>query len=265
MTTFSVSPSTRPTALLAALCVTASLVACDSPGADPTTLSGPDLGKADTVLCAGEAPTCLSGCEEAAVLGRATCEGARWSCERGIRDTLCCDADVSPDYCPEWGSACDEGCPNGYTCVKSRTFPVPWGEPEGICRLGELDPEGEAATCSEIALTPPELLELAGPGFLKIEGMVVIEYKCEDRNCSEADPCCQQCTGSYRVSLGDDELGEPIVLPIRTESVSCIGTNCGFTCSPMQPGRRYRLWGTFTPGNQSGSLGTLYLSGSCPL
>ncbi len=253
-------------ALLAALAVAC---ADADPAAVPAILSAPEPAPlpeavaAEDSRCAGEAPTCLSACRDGVALGEATCKLGRWACAEGVKDTLCCDPVEAPDRCATWDISCADGlaCPDGYTCVQSRLHPVP--ARDGICRLGELSLPPGLAACNAQAVTPASLLALAGAGPLKVDGLVEMEYSCKGPTCDPTTPCCKACTGSLRVQVVDPSLGVSVALPIRTETVACAGSNCGITCAPMQPGRRYIVWGTYLPSEHPGGVGTLYHMGHC--
>lgn len=218
--------------------------------------------------CEGEAPACIMGCSTRAYLGRAACDLGTWHCETGVRHDLCCDPVYAPEQCPEWGDQCsagssDDACAEGYTCVVSRTWPLPANDGDvGVCRLGDWSIPAPLGDCSlDDVLDGERVLDL-GPAAVKLEGVVQVEPICDGRRCDAADPCCQHCMGSYVLDLaGPDEA--PLTIALRTETVSCAGTNCGFTCAPLQPGRRYRIWGLWVPDESSATPGALYVAGSC--
>jgi hypothetical protein len=141
--------------------------------------------------------------------------------------------------------------------------PVP--DVAGLCRLGELGLNPTLVSCTEEGVTPPELLSVMDAGAVKLEGLVVIDTTCEQRSCPPDDPCCAQCTGSYRLEMDRGEDAPGITLPIRTPTIGCTGTVCGLSCAPLEPGRRYRLWGSFIPKTGTLHFGTLHYVGSCPL
>lgn len=213
--------------------------------------------------CDGEAPLCVDACGTSPAIGEATCTDTAWTCRRGIRDDLCCDPVARPDTCETWTTSCSvsDPCPGGYTCVHSRTHPVP--ADDGVCRLGDLALPAALTQCNNAGLTPPALLASLGVSPVKVVGVVNVEMTCEDRRCNAADPCCQACAGAYMIEIVDETHAERVTLPIRTESLACAGTNCGYSCSPLQPGRRYLIWGLFMPSTSAVAPGTLYYSGHC--
>lgn len=256
----------RPATLSAALLSCVVCFACAAPGeGDPGRWDRLPGDQASAPECSGAAPSCVASCGLPDTVGEATCKAGGWSCEAGVKLSVCCDPIVTPDRCPLWEQACSAGqeCRTGYTCVKSRTYPVPSGD--GVCRLGELGLPGPLASCGEADATPPDLLPLLDPGPAKVVGLLVIDYKCESKACPPDNACCQDCTGSYRLDLGDNDRGAAVVLPIQTESLSCAGTNCGLSCSPMQPGHRYAVWGTFLPAGTQTTTDVLYYMGHCEL
>lgn len=213
--------------------------------------------------CDGEAPVCFSGCAAREPVGDAVCRDSVWACASGVRDDLCCDPLNAPERCETWASSCDEldPCPGGYTCVKSRVHPVPASE--GLCRLGELEFPATFAQCDDLGLIGPDLLPALGPAAIKVKGVVNSTVTCDDRRCSASDPCCQSCTGAYSVDLVGEDHAERLSITLRTESLACAGTNCGYSCAPLQPGRRYIVWGLFMPDPNTVGVGKLYYSGHC--
>lgn len=214
--------------------------------------------------CDGEAPPCLTSCAQAGDAGLAVCRGSAWTCEAGIRADLCCDPVDAPDRCDTFTTACSRGepCPGGYTCVKSRLHPVPSAD-VGVCRLGDLAlPEG-MASCSPSGEVDPRVLPSLGVSPIKVHGVVAASVTCDDRKCTRDNACCQTCSGAYTIDLYDPTNTTHTALPIRTESLACAGTNCGFSCFPLQPGRRYSVWGLYLPHPDGVSVGTLYYAGSC--
>ncbi len=214
-------------------------------------------------MCAGEAPLCVASCgQRTEALATAECVAATWRCDAGIRIDLCCDPVLTPERCEEWGDVCEPGspCPNGYTCVESRSQLVP--ADGGVCRLGDLSIPASLQQCDELSMTPPEVLPMLGLAPVKLKGVVSVDMICEDRKCDASNPCCQRCSGAYWLDL-TSELGSRVLLPIRTDTIACDGTNCGFSCSPMQAGRRVWVWGLFEPGSAAGSAGLLHYAGHC--
>gem|GEM_PF-1568100 len=253
--------------------------ACVAPGSGETDLPSGLLANDG---CEGEAPACIMGCTTRAFLGRAECEMGTWHCGTGVRHDLCCDPVFAPQRCPEWGEQCrlaaeasddapSEGapapasraCAEGYTCVVSRTWPLPANDgEEGLCRLGDWSIPAPLGNCSRDDVLEGSRVFDLGPAAVKLEGVVQVEPICDGRRCDGDDPCCQHCMGSYLLDLaGPDEA--PLTIALRTETVSCAGTNCGFTCAPLQPGRRYRIWGLWVPDESSATPGALYVAGSC--
>lgn len=228
--------------------------------------AGGDLapGKADDGLgCAGPQPVCVHACSDPSVATTARCDGGVWRCEVGIRGDFCCDPSVNPALCPAWGGACgpESACSAGYTCVRSRFWPIP--DESGTCRLGDWRLPAALTQCGSAApmVSPGALLQLP-EALVQVEGVVRTAMRCDDRRCSPSEPCCQQCTGSYTLELAPP--GEaPYWVALRTETLSCAGTNCGFSCAPLQPGRRYRLWGLWNPEAAPGMRGLIYLAGFC--
>lgn len=241
------------------LMTTCLMLACVAPGSGET---GPPERVVEAIGCEGEIPACIMGCTTRAYLGRAVCEAGIWHCDTGVRDDLCCDPVYQPEQCPEWGDTCypNAGCSDGYTCVASRSWPLP--SDEGICHLGDWAIPEPLASCSgDDVLQGRHLFDL-GPAAVKVEGVVVVEPDCDDKRCSAANPCCQTCTGSYALDVAEAN-ETPMRVALRTETLSCAGNNCGFTCSPLQPGRRYRIWGLWLPDGGGAFPGALYVAGSC--
>ncbi|MCA9514673.1 MAG: hypothetical protein KC635_07015 [Myxococcales bacterium] len=214
--------------------------------------------------CDGEAPQCLSSCAQALDAGMAVCSGSVWSCAQGIRADLCCDPVNAPDQCETFTTDCSRGnpCPGGYTCVKSRLHPVP-SEEGGVCRLGDLAIPEEMANCTPTGEVDPRVLPSLGATPVKVHGVVAASVVCDDRKCTPDNACCQSCSGAYTIDLYDPVNAAHTLLPIRTETVACAGTNCGYSCFPLQPGRRYTVWGLYLPDADRVDVGTLYYSGSC--
>ncbi len=250
----------RPGSFAPAACLAFGVaLGCVAPGSGET---GPPGGVVAAFGCEGEAPACVMGCSARAYLARARCEEGVWHCEHGVRTDLCCDPIYAPEHCPDWGESCGayEPCADGYTCVSSRSWPLP--ADEGVCRLGDWSIPAPLETCSrDDVLQGHRLFEL-GPAAVKLEGVVVVEPLCDGRRCSADNPCCQRCTGSYALDVAEPGAG-PLEVPLRTETLSCAGSNCGFTCAPLQPGRRYRIWGLWLPDGGGATPGALYVAGSC--
>lgn len=229
--------------------------ACVAPGSGETRAPS---GLIAAGGCGGEPPACIMGCAARAYLERASCEDGTWHCEHGVRHDLCCDPVLAPEHCPEWGDDCDAGCAEGYTCVSSRSWPLP--ADEGVCRLGDWTIPEPLEDCSRDDALRPELLPGLAAAAIKLEGLVEVELGCDDRRCSAESPCCQRCIGSYTLDVG----GEPhLRVALRTETISCVGNNCGFSCAPLQPGRRYVVWGLWQPDDAGAAPGALYVAGSC--
>ena len=240
--------------------------ACVEP---PPPASIDDNPLVDRLGCLGQTPACLEGCRTRDVLAGASCEEGTWRCpDGGVREDLCCDPLANPGSCPDWGDACGGGaaCPSGYSCVRSRAFPVPYqGDAgDGICRLGEWSMAGFDACTGEQPLLWPEALLDRGGGPIQVGGIVSADPSCEDHTCPPDDACCQRCTGSYTLAMMTSD-GQPLEVPLRTETVACAGTNCGYSCSPLQPGRRYRVWGLWDPDapRPSGGRGAILYAGHC--
>lgn len=216
--------------------------------------------------CQGEPVACLDSCFSGITEGLTECRDGMWSCASGVRAALCCDPVDNPDACDTWSATCSETepCGAGYTCVKSRTHPVPAAD--GFCRFGDLSIPDTITQCDTRGLVNPGLLPYMGTSPVKVQGVVTAEVVCENETCSEQNPCCQTCAGSLEVELVDPDAGpdaERFLLPIRTESVACAGTNCGYSCYPLQPGRRYTLWGLYVPAPVGSVRGMLYYTGHC--
>ncbi|MFO0749329.1 MAG: hypothetical protein U1F43_27235 [Myxococcota bacterium] len=250
----------RPVRILMVVCA-ALAVACVEAPPPP---SGSDNPLADRLSCLGETPACLSACASDEVLSGAACTHGVWTCPAGIREDLCCDAVHDPDGCPVWGDrACSssEPCAAGYTCVRSRAFPIPVDPDEvGLCRIGDWS-LGPYDDCSHDALAWPDALLGGEVGPVQVRGVVGVEPLCDDQTCMPDNPCCQQCTGSYSLALVSSD-GVAFSVSLRTETTACGGTNCGFSCAPLQPGRRYRIWGVWDP-TEGGGSGTLFYAGHC--
>ncbi|MFO0745049.1 MAG: hypothetical protein U1F43_05140 [Myxococcota bacterium] len=253
-------------ALLAALTASATALgaACVGP---PPTWSEP-RAVVDEAACAGWAPMCVGSCGAPDELGAAECRGGAWHCPAGVREDLCCDALAHPESCPSRGEACDAAapCDAGYTCVRSAAFPLPvdGGEP-GVCLLGDWS-LGDFEDCAGAAPPLwPDALRERGPTSarraVQVEGVVGVQETCLDLDCTPDDPCCQPCTGSYTLTLVTSG-GESFAVSLHTETVGCAGTNCGYTCTPLQPGRRYRVWGLWDPDADGGG-GALMYAGHC--
>lgn len=246
-------------------CVVSATTACVE--APPPVVAGTD-GVIDRLSCLGQTPACLSACAEGKVLSGASCEHGAWSCAAGVREDLCCDAVNAPESCPPWGDTCsaETPCASGYTCVESRAFPLPFSaesdaSAEGLCRFGDWS-LGDVASCDgRDALVWPEALLLGHARPIQVEGVVGVEPRCDDTKCTAENPCCQSCIGAYTLALTTSE-GEPMSVALRTETTACGGTNCGYSCAPLQPGRRYRVWGLWEPDADAGA-GTLYYAGHC--
>ena len=197
------------------------------------------------------------------------CEAGSWSCAAGIDDRICCDTEVAPEACPTWERDCsndpDSGqCPTGYTCVRSRTYPTP--SSSGVCRLGDLNVPDQMSQCSVADATPAEFLPWMDVGPVKLQGLVVFDTMCETHTCTAENICCNDCYGSYRIVLDGGRPGlERETVALHTATIACVGTNCGISCTPIQPGRRYAVWGTYLPSELEGDVGQLYYVGSCPL
>lgn len=213
--------------------------------------------------CGAAAPACVASCSAPSTLAAATCEDGVFRCERGVRLDLCCDPIENPERCAEWGDACDAGapCSEGYTCVTSRSWPLP--DAHGICRLGDWQIPEALAQCQPLDVTAPAVMVALGQTAAKVEGTVSVVPTCDGRRCDANNPCCQRCTGAYRLDMIDREAA--VRIGLRTETLSCAGTNCGFSCSPLQPGRRYRLWGLWQPDSGASAPGSLYVAGFCGL
>lgn len=231
-----------------------------------------------------EQPACLASCSQHLEVASAVCERSEWRCDHGIDSRVCCDIETSPEACPVWAQECDydpvalaptsevpepetsapSPCPDGYTCVNSRTHPIP--AERGVCRLGDLQVPPQMTQCSAADATAAAFLPLLDTGPVKVQGVLVIDTTCESNTCSAGNACCNDCYGSYRLVLDGGTIGvEGGTIPILTESIACVGTNCGITCSPMQPGRRYLVWGTYSPSSLDGDIGQLHHVGHCPL
>jgi len=244
---------------VSALLIASTTFACVAPGSGETARPS---GITAASGCEGEAPACIMGCSTRAYLGRAECDQGIWHCEQGVRHDLCCDPVFAPEQCPEWGDQCaaDGACGEGYTCVVSRTWPLP--SDAGVCRLGDWSIPEPLSDCNRDDVLDGHRVFEIGPAAVKLEGVVQVEPICDDRRCDDEDPCCQRCMGSYELDLAGP--GEaPMTIALRTETLSCVGTNCGFTCAPLQPGRRYRLWGLWAPDDTGATSGALYVAGSC--
>jgi len=246
--------------LAAAACTT---IACVAPGTGET---GPPSGIIAASGCEGLAPPCVMSCDARAYLERASCEGGVWHCDAGVRIDLCCDPVNAPENCPEWGDECDAcaddtcsgPCADGYTCVTSRNWPLP--AETGVCRLGDWSIPEPLGDCAREDLLRPELLLGLGTAAVKLEGVVAAEMDCNGKRCGAQNPCCQRCVGSYVLDLDGEE---QLRIALRTETIACIGTNCGFSCAPLQPGRRYLVWGLWVPDDAGAAPGELFVAGSC--
>lgn len=239
-------------------------IRCDTdlaPGAD--TLQPAASKGDDPTGCLGPQPRCVGSCLDRSRDATATCSDAVWRCPFGIREDFCCDPVSNPGSCLEWGNPCSDvtPCPSGYTCVTSRYWPLP--ATTGTCRLGQWSIHETLTRCDEptFLVRPGDLLSRP-TSMVQVEGIVRAVMKCEDRRCTPDMPCCQQCTGSYQLELRpDDRL--PFNVALRAETLACAGTNCGFSCSPLQVGRRYRLWGLWSPDAAPAKPGMIYLAGHC--
>lgn len=239
--------------------------ACVGP---PPTWSEPVAVSSHVAMCDGWAPTCVASCGAPDELAPASCDGGTWHCDAGVREDLCCDPVAHPESCPARGESCDDAtaCDAGYTCVRAADFPVPVVEGErGVCLLGDWS-VGDFESCNgRQALVWPEALLQRGGAMtrraVQVEGVVGVAQTCLELDCAPDDPCCQPCTGSYTLAL-TTSTGEWFEVGLRTETVGCAGTNCGFTCTPLQPGRRYRVWGLWDPA-AAGGAGELIYAGHC--
>ncbi len=238
------------------------ILSCDGDIIAPTDTSA--AGKTDDGNgCDGSRPACVAACSDPTVETMARCDRGVWRCEAGIRAELCCDPSINPALCPAWGGSCgpEAACPPGYTCVRSRFWPIP--DERGTCRLGDWHLPDALTRCEAGAPAVSEAALLALPeSFVQVEGVVRTAMRCDDRRCPASEPCCQQCTGSYTLEFTPTS-GVPYWVGLRAETLSCAGTNCGFSCAPLQPGRRYRLWGLWNPEAAPGMRGLIYLAGFC--
>lgn len=242
---------------------------CDAGG--PENTGSEVIGDAQRAIasaCGGPPPTCLTGCRARLHDLDALCVEGAWVCPSGVREDLCCDTALRPEACETWGDSCDPTrlCPDGYTCVQGRDWPI---EADlGVCRLGDWRVPPEVARCGEPspAVWPDALVSYDGPTAVQLEGVVRVTPVCDDRRCDAENPCCQRCMGSYTLEAPRTD-GALMALSLRTDSVACAGTNCGFTCTPLQPGRRYRVFGIWLPPSPSGDVaqgvGMMYLVGHC--
>jgi len=240
-------------------------LACDTaPAADSDATGGEAIvAKGDGLACEAPAPLCLSSCQDPHEARVATCSDGAWRCATGVRADLCCDPVYNPGPCDEWSAPCTLAapCPAGYTCVESRLWPLP--SASGTCRLGQWQIPETLTRCDERTfITLADLLRDRPLSMAHIEGVVRVFPRCEDKRCPPDNPCCQQCTGSYELELRPDE-ALPYHIAVRARSVACAGTNCSFSCAPLQPGRRYRIWGLWSPDGAPGKQGLLYLAGFC--
>ena len=238
---------------------------CDT-ASEPSASTLADMTSSCTLA---EAPRCLAGCGQIVEVSGPDCRSGRWSCPAGIDSRICCDAERSPEGCPVWEDRCDRRddlnpCPAGYTCVTSHNFPTPAAT--GICRLGELDVPAQMSQCGVADATPASYLPLLSTGPVKVQGMLVVDTLCGSNTCLDGNPCCNACYGNYRLVLdgGVSGAGE-VRLPINTESIACTGTTCGFSCTPMQPGARHVVWGSYIPSERDGDVGQLFYVGHCRL
>ncbi|MCC6623731.1 MAG: hypothetical protein IT385_20905 [Deltaproteobacteria bacterium] len=258
----------RPIAVALIALASASTSGCVE-GPPDQTLGDAPLAR---LACVGEAPACLSACGQRTITDVAACDAGVWRCGSGIREDLCCDPARTPERCPDWGERCamtglaDDACTDGYTCVRSQAFPIPTASGQsGICRLGDwsLSPydrcDGREALVWPDVLIDPTHRDAVMP--LQLEGVVGVVPDCEDHECPKDDACCQRCQGSYTLDLVTSS-DVAVRIGVRTETLACTGNNCGFSCAPLQPGRRYRVWGLWDP-TVSGGSGTLYYAGHC--
>jgi hypothetical protein len=241
------------------------VAACDAdlpvePAGDASNLTA----KADDPSgCDGPQPRCVGSCGDRARDAQAACVDGVWRCPFGIREDFCCDPVLNPGACPDWGPPCDPNtpCPDGYSCVESRNWPLP--HPSGTCRLGDWRIPEVLTQCDTrtFVVAPSDLLNRP-TGMVHVEGVVRAVMKCDDLRCTADKPCCQTCTGSYELQLlPDDRL--PFAVALRAQTLACAGTNCGFSCAPLQAGRRYRIWGLWSPEAAPARPGMIYLAGFC--
>lgn len=248
---------TWPLIALGGLWLTTSL-ACVAPGTGAT----PAPAFARPSACEGPQPTCIDACSTSIRITESRCEDGLWRCELGVRSDLCCDPLDAPEQCPEWADLCTPSspCANGYTCVGSRNWPLP--SDEGVCRLGDWSIPAPLGNCAARDVLAPDFLPGLPPAAIKLEGIISVAMRCDDRECDLRTPCCQRCIGNYALDMLTRD-GTPVSIGLHTETLSCVGTNCGFSCAPMQPGRRYRVWGLWLPDTGASAPGTLYVAGTC--
>lgn len=131
---------------------------------------------------------------------------------------------------------------------------VPCGNDGTLCEPGTtciLDGEG-GGRCAPIGACTDEgtveLLDLArqllhGEDlYVKVAAPVWVgPPSCSLGECPEDAPCCNACFA--QLFIGDETL--PIVLLGRDVTFGCQGSSCDFaqSCLPLDPGRRYRVWG----------------------
>ncbi len=211
--------------------------------------------------CAQKAPLhCLSACGLEPIVGQSpTCEDGQWLCSDGVTDSSC----------PEFYGDCDLGvpCGYGYTCVQSLKHPIP--ADAGICRKGVFPRDGTVESCSahgtiESQQLVDDQINLTG-GLIKIAGRVGVTMNCSNEACFSDEPCCNTCMANYMLEVKDPyNPSRKVNLLIKTETVPCMGTNCGVSCTPMVVGETYRLWGLLE-NCQGQSHCTLLFMGACPL
>lgn len=215
--------------------------------------------KADGVVCGGvETPTtCVKACGMHSTGERPVCSGGKWRCEIGIPD----------NSCPNFTGPCtpNSPCGYGYTCVKSMNHAVP--DVSGVCRKGELRRDSALESCSSFGNAGPgELLSNSKENqgqIVKVTGQVGVSLNCSDTPCIDGDPCCQSCAGNYVVGVINPlDPDDSVNVAVKTEVMSCAGTNCDVSCSPLLVGDTYTVWGVLDGCH--GAKCTLLYMGGCP-
>ena len=85
-----------------------------------------------------------------------------------------------------------------------------------------------------VLCTPPK-------GEVELIGTLGASLGCTKMACPESDPCCNECTGAPM--LRADEPGSGISLEVP--GVSCHTVGCDVFCNGLEPGKRYRVRGSF--------------------
>jgi hypothetical protein len=65
---------------------------------------------------------------------------------------------------------------------------------------------------------------------------------CTHLSCKSENPCCNTCSSGILLKSGESEI--EIRGAYEGSKVSCLGSECGLECHPMQSGKKYFIVGT---------------------